>query len=230
MGCKFGGDQKEEEQNEINNLEEEDQQKETIRNLDYYMEKFDSDEKKKIEEMVEESNNYSQKMLQIFNEIRQNPNDYANYIEDSMDYIVETPKKNSPDKDIVFERHLRIRLVKGEPAFRDAARSLKSLVPLEPLIYKKDLCVPLPTSAYDISNKQYLQNQINYIKSNRRVDAYFKSNINIPELSALMLIVDDIGANSGKRKDIILRKDIKYVGISAGNVGGSFVAYFAFSR
>ena len=111
MGCKFGGEQKEEEKNEIN-IEEEDKQKETIRNLDYYMEKFDSDEKKKIGQMVSESNNYSQKMLEIFNYIRQKPNDYANYIEDSMDYIIETPKKNSPDKDIVFERHLKIRLIK----------------------------------------------------------------------------------------------------------------------
>ena len=51
MGCKFGGEQKEEEKNEIN-IEEEDNQKETIRNLDYYMEKFDSDEKMKIDQMV----------------------------------------------------------------------------------------------------------------------------------------------------------------------------------
>ena len=228
MGCKFGGEQKEEEKNEIN-IEEEDKQKETIRNLDYYMEKFDSDEKKKIDQMVSESNNYSQKMLEIFNYIRQKPNDYANYIEDSMDYIIETPKKNSPDKDIVFERHLKIRLIKGEPAFRDAARTLKALVPLQPLIFKPDLCVPLPTSGFDIS-RDYLKNKIASIRTNRRVDAFFKSNINIPELSALMLIVDDIGDNSGKRRDIILRKDIQYVGISAGNVGGTFVAYFAFSR
>jgi hypothetical protein len=50
-----------------------------------------------------------------------------------------------------------------------------------------------------------------------------------PEVSALLLMVDDNEKSNWKRRDIILRKDIKYVGISAGEVGGTFVAYFAFS-
>ena len=48
MGCKFGGDQKEEEKNELNtdvDAENNGYQSEEIHNLDYYMKKFDSDEK-----------------------------------------------------------------------------------------------------------------------------------------------------------------------------------------
>ena len=46
MGCKFGGDQKEEEKNELNtdvDAENNGYQSEEIHNLDYYMNKFDSD-------------------------------------------------------------------------------------------------------------------------------------------------------------------------------------------
>ena len=233
MGCKFGGDKKEEEKNEINtDLDEQNNgnPSEEIHNLDYYMKKFDSDEKEKINKMVAEAGDYSQKMLDIFNEIRQTPNDYANYIEDSMDYIVETPVKNTTRTSKVFKKYLKIKLKIGEPAFRNAAKILKNLEPLPALKFKQELCVPLPSSEYDIGNTHYLKNEIVKLRTNRRVDAYFKDTINIPELSALMLIVDDIGSNSGKRRDVILRRDIQYVGISAGMVGNAFVAYFAFSR
>ena len=234
MGCKFGGDKKEEEKNELNNddIDEENNkdQKEPPHNLDYYLKKFDDDEKEKINKMVAEAQDYSQKMLELFNEIRQRPNDYANYIEDSMDYIVETQNKNTTETNKVFKKHLKIKLNSGEPAFRNASKILKNIEPLPELKLKPELCVPLPSSAYDINDKNYLKNQIINIRRNRRVDAYFKENINIPELSALMLMVDDIGDNSGKRREIILRRDIQYVGISSGNIGGVFVAYFAFSR
>ena len=233
MGCKFGGDQKEEEKNELNtdvDAENNGYQSEEIHNLDYYMKKFDSDEKEKINKMVNEAGDYPQKMLDIFNEIRQTPNDYANYIEDSMDYIVETPIDNTDKTIKFFKKYLKIKLKIGEPAFRNASKILKNLEPLPGLKFKQELCVPLPSSEYDITNTNYLKNEIAKIRMNRRVDAFFKDTINIPELSALMLIVDDIGKNSGKRRDIILRNDIQYVGISAGIVGNSFVAYFAFSR
>lgn len=233
MGCKFGGDQKEEEKNELNtdvDVENNGYQSEEIHNLDYYMKKFDSDEKEKINKMVNEAGDYPQKMLDIFNEIRQTPNDYANYIEDSMDYIIETPIDNTDKTIKFFKKYLKIKLKIGEPAFRNASKILKNLEPLPGLKFKQELCVPLPSSENDIANTNYLKNEIAKIRMNRRVDAFFKDTINIPELSALMLIVDDIGKNSGKRRDIILRNDIQYVGISAGIVGNSFVAYFAFSR
>ena len=67
MGYKLGGDAKEEEKNELNNgIDDEEKTKETPHNLDYYLQKFENEEKEKINIMVDESQNYSQKMLDIF--------------------------------------------------------------------------------------------------------------------------------------------------------------------
>ena len=87
----------------------------------------------------------------------------------------------------------------------------------------------MPSSVSDLQNKNYFKNQIANIRANRRVDAYFKDMIKNHEVSVLLLMVDDNEKSCGKRREVILRKDIKYVGISAGDVGGTFVAYFVFS-
>ena len=241
MGCKNGGEQNADEKTELgksvidilkeedpDDKKEEQDKEEVIHNLEYYQKKL---EKEKEEELTKYSNStdYVNDIFKLINEIRQKPNEYANFIEDSMDYITETYDKEKQNKKIIFKKQLNILLETGEPAFRDAAKILKKTEPLEPFLFRNDLCVPLP-SVSEINNKNYLKNQIANMRANRKVDAYFKDMIKNPEISALLLIVDDNGENNGKRRDIILRKEIKYVGISAGVVGDYFVAYFAFSR
>ena len=56
--------------------------------------------------------------------------------------------------------------------------------------------------------------------------------IKFPEVSALLLMVDDNEKDEyiGKRREIILRKEFQYIGISSGIVNDIFVAYFTFSR
>jgi len=231
MGCKNGVEKEEKteiKKSVIEILKEEDENgtKDIRYDLDYYQKKFAEEEEKELTK-YNSCTNYPTEMLKILNEIRQNPISFANFIEDSMEYITETMKNGK--RTFYYKKQLKVNINRGEPGFRDAAKELKTRDPVEKLVFKDDLCVPLPPSNADLQNKNYLKNQINNIRSNRRVDAFFKDMIKNPEVSALLLMVDDNEKSNGKRRDIILRKDIKYVGISAGEVGGTFVAYFAFS-
>ena len=42
--------------------------------------------------------------------------------------------------------------------------------------------------------------------------------------------VDDNGKNSGKKRNAILNKDYKYIGISYRFIGKTFISYFTFSK
>ena len=44
------------------------------------------------------------------------------------------------------------------------------------------------------------------------------------------MVVDDSSKNVGKRRLVLLNKDLKYVGITSKFIGNNFVAYFAFSE
>jgi hypothetical protein len=244
MGCKSAEEQKDEEKNEIKKsvidlLKEEGEDKKDekdkkgsgseFRDIDFYQNKFANEEKNLIEKLTspDNINNYSKLMFEKINEIRQDPYKYANYIEDSMEYILEKP----PDK-AYFNRLLKVRLHKGEAGFRNAAKVLKSIDPLPVLRFKEDLCIPLPHSEAELMDKNYFKKQIAIMRTNRKVDAYFKDMIKFPEVSALLLMVDDNKKDEyiGKRREIILRKEFQYIGISSGIVNDIFVAYFTFSR
>ena len=233
MGCKFGAEPKEEKKNEIKSsvidivMEGDNKTNEPIHNLDYY-------QKKEQQELNGEKYNdsifanYSTEVFKIINQIREKPSQYADFIEDSMENIVETVE--GENKKIVFKKQLKVALNKGEPAFRRAATKLREYDPLPPLIFKKELCVPLPTSSSELSNRNYLKNQIQNMRQTTRVDGYFKDMVKAPDISALLMIVDDNGENTGKRRLLLMNNEIKYIGINSGFVGGTFVAYFAFSR
>ena len=171
MGCKSAEEQKDEEKNEIKKsvidlLKEEGEDKKDendkkgsgseFRDIDFYQNKFANEEKNLIEKLTspDNINNYSKLMFEKINEIRQDPYKYANYIEDSMEYILEKP----PDK-AYFNRLLKVRLHKGEAGFRNAAKVLKSIDPLPALRFKEDLCIPLPHSEAELVDKNYFKKQ-----------------------------------------------------------------------
>ena len=235
MGCKFGNDQKEEEQNEIKksvihilkDRDEKDKGPENfVPDLEYYQKQLEDEQNGKIDKPQSIIQDYNNEAFRIINTIRQKPNIYANFIEDCMDNIIETEENKK--KKIVYKKQLKVELKRGEPAFREAVKELKSIDPLPALISKNELMVPLPTSEYELNDKNYLKNKIKYIRASRKVDAFFKDMVKNPEVSILLLVSDAYG-DGGERRKIILNKDIKFVGINSGMVGNSFVAYFAFS-
>ena len=196
-------------------------------NLDKEIEK--TNEKFNCKELENSQySNYSTEILEKINNIRKNPKLYAAEIEDNIDNIDEI--KEGENKTIIFNKGIKVLLHSGEPAFRNAANKLREIKEMDVLMLKNELKVPLPLSEQDIFDTNYLKNQIGMMRANTKIDGYFKDMIKSSDVSALLLMVDDDEINPGKRRELILCPDIKYIGINSGFVGNTFVAYFAFSR
>ena len=174
---------------------------------------------------------YPQKMLDLINQIRANPSSYADVIEDSIQNITEEQDRKDESKiRIIYKKKVKVALNRGEIAFKDAAEELRSMEPLPPLILKNDICVPLPEEEAEIKDTSYLREQVKLIREKTNIDVFFKDLIKIPEVSALLMIVDDSEKNPGKKRKAVLNPDFKYIGISSKFIGKTFIAYFAFSK
>ena len=174
---------------------------------------------------------YPQKMLDLINQIRANPVSYADVIEECMQNITEEQDKNDESKTrIIYKKKVKVALNRGEIAFKDAAEELRNMEPLPPLELKNDICVPLPEEEAEIRDSSYLREQVKIIREKTNIDVFFKDLIKIPEVSALLMIVDDSEKNPGKKRQAVLNSDFKYIGISSKFIGKTFIAYFAFSK
>ena len=192
-------------------------------------------EEEYIERINEEKNakyaEYPDKMLEIFNRIREDPASYADYIEDSIKNIIEEQDKNDENKTkIIYKKKVKVALTTGESAFRDAAEKLRNMEPLPPLEFNGNICVPLPETVEEIKDPVFLKEQVKILRETTNIDIFFKDLIKVPEVSALLMIVDDNIKNPGRKRQAILNKDFKYVGINSHFIGKTFVAYFAFSK
>ena len=174
---------------------------------------------------------YPQKMLDLINQIRANPVSYADVIEECMQNITEEQDKNDESKTrIIYKKKVKVALNRGEIAFKDAAEELRNMEPLPPLELKNDICVPLPEEEAEIRDSSYLREQVKIIREKTNIDVFFKDLIKIPEVSALLMIVDDSEKNPGKKRQAVLNSEFKYIGISSKFIGKTFIAYFAFSK
>ena len=174
---------------------------------------------------------YPQKMLNLINYIRANPVAFADTIEDSIQNITEEVDKNDDSKiRIIYKKKVKVALNNGEIAFKNAAEELRKMSPLPPLVLKNDICVPLPDEETEIKDSSYLREQVKILRESTNIDVFFKDLIKIPEVSALLMIVDDSEKNPGKKRKAVLNPDFKYIGISSKFIGKTFIAYFAFSK
>ena len=102
--------------------------------------------------------------------------------------------------------------------------------PLPPLEFNGNICVPLPETVEEIKDPAFLKEQVKILRETTNIDLFFKDLIKVPEVSSLLMIVDDNIKNPGRKRQAILNKDFKYVGINSHFIGKTFVAYFAFSK
>lgn len=174
---------------------------------------------------------YPQKIIELINTIRDDPASYAEVIEDSIKNIVEDENQADPNKPkIIFKKKVKVALTKGEPAFRDAANYLRTLGHLEPLEYNPDICIPLPETEEEMKDPTFLREQVKKIRESTNIDVFFKDLIKIPEVSSLLMIVDDTSKNASKKRLALLNQDLKYIGVTSKFIGKTFIAYFAFSK
>jgi hypothetical protein len=125
--------------------------------------------------------------------------------------------------------------VKGEEAFKNMANKLRTMAPLEPLEFRNELCFELPENADDYKAAMpVLQTQLaNMRKSGKFTEAkyFFDISIKDPETSILLQCVDDNDSFKGQRSEVLLRTDIKYVGISVFNKPEKkFAVYLCYAK
>ena len=229
-----------------NNEEEEEKMKESNNNI--YNNNIKEDRNDEIERLIEgydeeknlsilNDNIYNKKVFELINKIRENPSSYANIIEESIKYI-QTKKERIKDSSgeereitkIIFKKKLKVALTKGEIAFKEAANILRNIIPVEPLIFNKDILIPLPENEEDIKNPYFLRNNGEKVKENTSLEIYFKDLIKDPEISVLLMIVDDNGKNAGKKRNCLLSPNYKYISINSKFIGKTFIAYYSFSK
>ena len=139
--------------------------------------------------------------------------------------------KNDPGNvRLIFKKKVKVALNKGEPAFREAAEYLRSLNPLPPLEFSQEKCIPLPENEEELKDQNFLREQVRKLREETQVDVFFKDLIKVPEVSGLLMIIDDTNKNAGKKRMALLNKDLKYVGVTSKFIGKTFIAYFAFSK
>ena len=191
-------------------------------------------EEENIEKINEDKNvkyaDYPEKMLELINKIREDPVSYSNVIEDSIQNIIENQDDDETKQKIIYKKKVKVALSRGEPAFREAAEILRNMESLPPLEFKNDICVPLPNNEDEIKDLSYLKGQIKILRETANIDVYFKDLIKLPEVSALLMIVDDGEKNPGRKRNAVLNKDFKYIGINSKFIGKTFIAYFTFSK
>ena len=229
MGCECANS-KEDKKNEIskdsprNGEEQNDQNIFGLNNQEPQYNMKNINELEKIKNNKNE--NYSDSIIEIINKIRQDPVSYADIIEQSIINIIEDVEKNK----IIYKKKVKVALTKGEPAFKEAAEKLRMMSPLPPLLFKQEICIPLPNEEEDIKDSSYLKEQVKIIRENYNIDVFFKDLIKIPEVSALLMIVDDSGKNPGRKRQAVLNPNFKYIGVTSKFIGKTFVAYFSFSK
>ena len=253
MGCQCAN-QKEEVKDELTKNEDNIEETEKNNNFEQKEEIFrSSNQEGENQEQIKESNNenqrdeeeynerinevkntkyadYPEKMLELINKIREDPASYADIIEDSIQNIIENQDDDEGKPKIIYKKKVKVALTRGEPAFREAAEILRNMESLPPLEFKNDICVPLPDNESDIKDSSYLREQVNILRETTNIDVFFKDLIKLPEVSALLMIVDDGEKNAGRKRNAILNKNFKYIGINSKFIGKTFIAYFTFSK
>ena len=175
---------------------------------------------------------YISRCLELINTIRNNPQSFINIIEKSKKNIFIEKNEDENEEKIIYKDNVKIALNKGLFAFNEAIEELKNFKKnLENLIFDNNICIELPYKKKDIYNKNHLNEKVNEMKKKgKNVNLYFKEFIRIPDVSILMMIVDDNDKTNGLKRKILLSSKIKYIGISCKFIDNNFIAYFSFNK
>ena len=182
--------------------------------------------------------NYPETLLKIINIIRTKPQLYAEKVDYAVRYIkienqVINDKVTGQKKNIekpIFKKKVKVALNKGESTFYETSKRLREMIPIPPLEMDNNLLINLPNNKSEIYDNKYLIKQAEKIKQKTSLEFFYKDLIKDPNISALLMVVDDTEKNEFKKRDIILNPDLRYVGINCRYIGKTFVAYLGFSK
>ena len=170
---------------------------------------------------ISPSDNYSCYFLSQINKIRTEPQSFIGVIEDSKANIIKDHLGR-----FIYNGKIKVCLNTGEAAFDEAIQFLKELEPMEPLIYNPQITINPPLNEDDILDKDDLNKKIKAMMNlGFNFRSYWRDVIKDPEISFLLMIIDDNGIKSGMKRKDILCPYVKYIGISSSEVNKNFVCY-----
>ena len=228
----------------INEPEQELNQQNLLKNLNKKTIETNIEEINKISEINTDEQdeidnlNYPETLLKIINIIRTQPQLYAEKVDYAVRYIkIEnqiindkiTGEKKNIEKPI-FKKKVKVALNKGESTFYETSKRLREMIPIPPLEMDNNLLINLPNNKKEIYDNKYLIKQAEKIKQKTSLEFFYKDLIKDPNISALLMVVDDTEKNDFKKREVLLNPDLKYVGINCRYIGKTFVAYLGFSK
>ena len=192
-------------------------------NIKYYNKNFEKNFKFNNSELI--MDNFSKYLFEQINKIRSAPQSFIGLIEKAKDNIIKDKFGR-----IIYNGKIKIALSKGKPAFDEAIEFLQKTKSMEKLKFNHNITPKLPQNEDEISDKNDLKKKIEKMIGNGiNIKSYWRDVIKDPEISFLLMIVDDNGVKSGKKRKDILNPHIKYIGISSVEINGKFVCYITLS-
>ena len=203
---------------------------------------------KEIENKAEESNisnilssnkcDYNTRVIDLINQIRLFPENYASVILKNMQYISKEIRieandetgQNEEKQEIFFQKKVKVKLYKGEKAFTNAANYIRNIEPMGVLMSKDDIKLILPETEQEMNDNSFVKNQLIEIRKKYNISAFFKDNVKNPEIGILLMIVGDSKKAENKKRNAILNPDYKYISVNSKFIGDSFIAYYTFSK
>jgi len=167
--------------------------------------------------------------------IREKPKEYSSKVQDLIKNIQPNPEpKKNQNFIYVQEKVPKTMLLKGEEAFKEMIAILNKMSPLHKLSIKKELSIEVPESSKDWGNKDIIASLVNKKKEELK-DKYsnfsfhFDMGTSIPEVSAVLQLVDDNVGFAGLRRRNILSETNKYVGVGYAKEKTKYCFYFLFA-
>ena len=170
---------------------------------------------------IKPEDSFSSFMFRKINALRENPSSFIDAIEKAKSNI-QLDKSGIK----IYKTSVKVALNNGESAFDNAIELLKKTKPMQKLQFNPDFLIDIPNNEVDVKSKQYLTDQVK-LKLDAGIDvkSFWKDIVSDPESCFILTIVDDSGKNPGSKRDDILNKDLKYIGISTVKIGRSFACY-----
>ena len=155
---------------------------------------------------------YVKKVFSLINNVRSNPTKFVQVIEETEKYIKEVNGRT-----IFDDNRIKVSLNEGKKMFEDCSDYLKKLQPMSELIFCDDIVLECPKDEQKIKDINYFKEKLMEKREKYGISSYFKDSIKIPEVSVLLMLVDDSAKNPRRKREALLNPNYKYIGISSSS-------------
>ena len=171
----------------------------------------------KIQEPKEITSNlpiseYVKKVFCLINKVRLNPSEFVTAIEQAEKYI-----KEINGRKIFDDNKIKVSLNEGRKMFQDCADYLRNLQQMEELNFCDEIVLECPKDEKSIKDLNHFKEKLLEKKEKFGIEAYFKDSIRVPEISVLLMLVDDSTRNPKKKRETLLNPKYKFIGISSSD-------------